>query len=97
MSTRFLPLDSRFANHLDAAATVVRIGVGYVPAALKLLVIDARAGRLTGDRHATLNRMDAIWAFVENAWDRVLPVDRADLFYEIWSDRFAQAATVLEV
>jgi hypothetical protein len=96
MPTHPFPLDPRFASHLDAAATVVRIGVGYVPSALKLLVGDARSGRLTGTQHATLHRMDAVWALVENAWDRTLPVDRADLFYEIWSDRFAQAATLLE-
>jgi hypothetical protein len=84
-----------FASHVEAAADVVRIGVGYVPPALKLLLQDARAGRVTRRSHASTRRVDAVWALVEHAWDRVLPSGSADLFYEIWSDRFAQAADLL--
>lgn len=84
-----------YASHLEAAADFVRIGVGYVPPALALLIGDAKAGRVVPRTRATVKRMDSVWALVEHAWDRVLPPDAAGLFYEIWSDRFAQAATAV--
>src|SRR4051812_43834391 len=53
-----------FAGHLQAAADVVRVGVGYVPPALTLLLQDARAGRVPSRSQATLKRLDAVWALV---------------------------------
>jgi|SRR3954471_6618742 hypothetical protein len=88
--------DPMFTSHLEAAADVVRIGVGYIPPALALLLGDARAGRIVPRTHETVKRMDDVWALVEDAWDRVLPPDGAGLFYEIWSDRFARAAAAAE-
>ena len=95
MATRHFNSDPLFACHLAAAADVVRVGVGYVPPALKLLLQDARAGRVAARSQATFERLDAVWALVEFAWDRVLMPGRAGLFYEIWSDRFDQAALAL--
>ena len=95
MATRPFNPDPLFASHLEAAADVVRVGVGYVPPALKLLLQDARAGRVAARSQATFKRLDAVWAIVEHAWDRVLTPESAGLFYEIWSDRFDQAATAV--
>jgi hypothetical protein len=95
MSARLTVSQPMFTNHLEAAPDVVRIGVGYVPPALKLLLLDAKAGRLPAGSQATVKRLDMVWALVECSWDRVLPPDGAGLFYEMWSDRYAQAAAVV--
>jgi hypothetical protein len=97
MSNRSSNPDPLFASFLEAAATVVRIGVGYVPPALASLLDEAKGSHLAGESLAkTQKRMDAVWGLVEDAWDRALPPGSPDLFYEIWSDRFARAAALLE-
>jgi hypothetical protein len=86
----------RLAQHLQAAADAVRIGVGYTPAPLASLLAATRDVNQPRDAFRALDaRMDAVWLAVESAWDRVLRPDRTDLFYEIWSDRFAAAHDAL--
>jgi hypothetical protein len=86
----------QMAQHLQAAADAARIGLGYTPAPLASLL--AETSDVNQPRRvvrALDERMDAVWQAVESAWDRVLPTDRTDLFYEIWSDRFAAASDAL--
>lgn len=97
MSTPSSFPDPLFAGYLEAAATAVRIGVGYVPPELASLLSAAKDSRLGGESHArALKRADGVWVLVEEAWDRTLTPGSAGLFYEMWSDRFAGAAEVLD-
>jgi len=90
-----LSAKTQIANHLQAAADAARIGLGHAPPGLVRLLADVRRTNGTTCSRQLQQRIDTVWLAVENEWDRVLAGSQPDLFYEIWSDRFAAASDIL--